>query len=77
MLPAGSLTRDNLRIGITLADQNDLITQVATAVWEVSELEYVCEYVMIAPEVARAIESMNPMGIRIPLVYKATPCRVV
>jgi hypothetical protein len=34
--------------------------------WEVSELELACGYVMIAPEVDRAIESTNPMGIRIP-----------
>ena len=66
MLPVGALTRDNMKVSITLADHLDLMTQANATTWKVSDLELICEYVMIAPEVARAIESMNPMGIRIP-----------
>ena len=69
MLPVGALTRDNMKVSITLADQLDLLAQTDAAhrpTWKVSDLELICEYVMIAPEVARAIEAMNPMGIRIP-----------
>jgi len=68
MLPVGALTRDNLKVSITLDDQLNLLAQTDAAhepTWKVSDLELICEYVMIALEVARAIEAMDPMGIRI------------
>jgi len=69
MLLVGSLlTRDNLKVSLTLADQRDLQTQVAHAIevpWEISDVELVCEYVMLNDTVIRALESMNPSGIRI------------
>ena len=69
MLPVGALTRDNMKVSITLADQLDLLAQTDVAhrpTWKVSDLELICEYVMINETVARAIEAMHPMGIRIP-----------
>ena len=65
MLPVGSLTRDNLKLSLTLADTNDL--QTGSAAWDIEEVELITEYVMINPEVARAIEGMSPQGIRIPM----------
>jgi hypothetical protein len=66
MLPAGALARDNLKVSITLADHLDLLAQIDAAhelTWKVSDLELEC--VVISLEVARAIESIRPMGIRI------------
>ncbi len=65
MLPVGALTRDNMKVPITLADKHDLTT-IASVDWEATDLELVCEYVMINDSVARALESMNPVCIRIP-----------
>ena len=42
------------------------MTTGASVDWEVTDLELVCEYVMINDTVARSLESMNPIGIRIP-----------
>ena len=67
MLPVGSMSRDNLRFSVTLADLADLQHSVANREWQVTDVELVCEYVMVNPEVARAIESMSPQGIRIPM----------
>ena len=67
MLPVGSMTRDNLKFSITLADQNDIQHTGDASAWEIEDVQLVCEYVMINSEVARAIESMSPQGIRIPL----------
>jgi hypothetical protein len=70
LLPVGALTRDNIKESITLADHLDLLAQsdaTHKSIWKVSDLEVICEYVMVALEVARAIKSMHPMGIRIPL----------
>ena len=50
MLPVGALTGDDLRISITLAGQNDLITQVDTTVWEVSELEFFINTLLSLPK---------------------------
>jgi len=66
MLPVGAITRDNLKVSITLADTLDLIAQANPATWEISDVELVCEYVMVNDTVARALESVNPSGIRIP-----------
>jgi hypothetical protein len=69
MLPVGALTRDNLKVSITLADHLDLLAQTNAAhvpTWKVTDLELICEYIMINDSVARAMESMNPLGIRIP-----------
>ncbi len=66
MLLVGALTRDNMKVSITLVDQLDLIAQANQATWEISDVELVCEYVMVNDTVARALESLNPNGIRIP-----------
>ena len=67
MLPVGSMTRDNLKFSLTLADLHDIQHGAASADWELSEVELVCEYIMVNPQVATAIESMSPQGIRIPM----------
>ncbi len=64
MLPVGSLTRDNLKVSITLADKLDLSFE--SVAWELTDVELVCEYVMINDTVARTLEDMNPNGIVIP-----------
>jgi len=64
MLPVGALTRNNLKFFITLTDKLDLT--FALAAWEITDVELVCEYEMINDAVARALEAMNPNGIRIP-----------
>ena len=67
MLPVGAMTRDNLKFSLTLADLHDIQHSAASVDWEVDNVELVCEYVMVNSEVARAIESMSPQGIRIPM----------
>jgi hypothetical protein len=65
MLLVGAITRDNMKVSITLADKHDLTTG-ASVDWEVTDLELVCEYVMINDTVARVLEFMKPIGICIP-----------
>jgi len=67
LLPVGSMTRDNLRLSLTLADLHDIQYAAASLDWKVDSVELICEYVMISPEVARVIESMSPQGIRVPM----------
>ena len=67
MLPVGMMTRDNLRLSITLPQKNDLQHSVASVDWTITDMKLQCEYVMINSEVARAIESMHPQGVRVPL----------
>ena len=59
-----ALTRDNIKVSITLAAKLD--STFASAAWEITDVELVCEYVMINDIVARALEAMNPNGFRIP-----------
>ncbi len=61
-LPVGALTRDNMKVSITIADQLDLIAQANPAPGEISHVELVYEYVMVNDTVARALESMNSKG---------------
>ena len=68
MLPTGAMTRDSLRVSLTLANVADIQeTATASMDWELQDVQLISEYVHINETVARTIESMNPDGIRIPL----------
>jgi hypothetical protein len=80
MLPVGALARDNKKVSITLADHLYLLAPTNVdnkQTWKVSDLGLIYEYVNIFPEVARAIEAMNPMGIHIPFTSFSLQSNVV
>jgi hypothetical protein len=64
MLPVGAMTRDNLKVSLTLSDSLNL--QISDAVWDVTDVELVCEYVMINDTIAQIIERENFNGYSIP-----------
>jgi hypothetical protein len=64
LLPVGLMTRDNLKVSLTLTDSLNL--QISDAIWDVADVELVCEYVMIDDTIARVIESENVSGYNIP-----------
>ena len=66
-LPVGMMTRDNLRLSLTLPQKNDLQHSAASVDWTISDMKLQCEYVMINSEVARQVEMMSPQGLRIPM----------
>jgi hypothetical protein len=64
MLPIGAMTRESLKVRLTLADSLNL--QILHATWDVTDVELVCEYVMINDTIAQTIEGKNAGGYSIP-----------
>lgn len=66
-LPVGDMSRDRLRLNLTLADVNDAQASTAACAWKVIEPELVTEVIKLNSEVAMAISQANAGGYRIPM----------
>jgi hypothetical protein len=70
-LPTGDMSAGDLRVEITLANNNDGVTIPSTGqtagakTWQVSDVELMLEYVELNSEVARMISSQNAGGYAI------------
>eukprot|EP00873_Tetraselmis_striata_P009639 jgi/Tetstr1/429903/TSEL_019768.t1 len=66
-LPVGDMSRDRLRLNLTLANVNDAQTSTAACPWKVYDPEMVTEVIKLNSEVAIAISQANSAGYRIPM----------
>jgi len=60
MLPVGAMTRDNLKVSLIVGDSLNL--QILDALWDVTDVELVCEYVMINDTITQVIEGESAGG---------------
>eukprot|EP00873_Tetraselmis_striata_P016520 jgi/Tetstr1/436784/TSEL_025564.t1 len=66
-LPVGDMSRDRLRLNLTLANVNDAQVSTTACPWKVYDPEMVTEVIKLNSEVAMAISQANAGGYRIPM----------
>ena len=65
MLPTGDMVAGDLRLELTLANNNDGVSAVAARTWQVKDVELMLEYTELSSDAARMISSQNSGGYMI------------